>query len=268
VGLVAINKALVDHFFPPKKPLPSRGRLRRNPTAVPLTIEVVKLARTKSSPSTAPGPDGVPYSLWKEGNRVNPTIILELLSPVVAFDYHPLSLQIANGVVLDKPGKSSYDSPASFRIIVLLETISKILERVMTVRLSAIARSKGLLHQNQCGSLPGLSFSDACLTLTHDIKTVQGPRLEVSSLFLDIKAGFDNLNTSTLRARVLASHVPSDMVKWVSSFLSERICTLVFQGSPNLSSPVSVGTPQGYLISPLLFLLYVSPYTCRSLWGL
>jgi len=49
------------------------------------------------------------------------------------------------------------------------------------------------------------------------------------------------------------------MVDWVSSFLSARTCTLVFQGSPNLSSPVSVGTPQGSAISPLLFLLYVSP---------
>jgi len=49
------------------------------------------------------------------------------------------------------------------------------------------------------------------------------------------------------------------MVNWVSSFLSERACTLVFQGSPNISSPVSVGTLQGSRISPLLFLLYVAP---------
>jgi len=49
------------------------------------------------------------------------------------------------------------------------------------------------------------------------------------------------------------------MVDWVSSFLSERTCTLVFQGSPNISSPVSVGPPQGSPISPLLFLLYIAP---------
>jgi len=192
-------------------------------------------------------------------NLINSSIILELLSPLVSFGYHPPSLKNANGVVLDKPGKASYDSPASFRIIVLLKTISKILERVMTVRLSAIARSKGLLHPNQCGSLPGLSSTDACLTLTHEIRTLQRPRLEVSTLFLDIKAGFDNVSVSTLRARLLASNVPSYMVDWVSSFLSERTCTLVFQGSPNISSPVSVGTPQGSPISPLLFLLYVAP---------
>jgi len=81
----------------------------------------------------------------------------------------------------------------------------------------------------------------------------------VSTLFQDIKAGFDNGNASTLRARLLASRIPSYMVDWVSSFLSERTCTLLFQGSPNISSPVSEGTPQGSPISPLLFLLYVAP---------
>ena len=258
-GPVAINKALLDHFFPPKDPLPTRGGLKRNPSAAPLMAEEIKLALSRSSPSSAPGPDGVPYSVWKKVNLVSPTIILELLSPLVAFGYHPPSLKTANGVVLDKPGKASYDSPASFRIIVLLKTISKVLERIMTVRLSAIARSKGLLHDNQCGSLPGLSSSDACLTLTHEVRTLQRPRPKVSTLFLDIKAGFDNVNASTLRAKLLASHVPAYMVDWVSSFLLERTCTLLFQGSPNLPSPVPVGTPQGSPISPLLFLLSVFP---------
>ena len=209
---MAINKALLDHFFPPKDPLPGGGRLNKNPLATPLTSEEIRQPLSKSSPSTAPGPDGVPYSIWEKVNLINPTIILELLSPLVAFGYHSPSLKSANGVVLDKPGKASYDSPPSFRIIVLLKTISKILERVMTVRLSALARSKGLLHHNQCGSLPGLRSCDACLTLTHEVKTLQRPRLKVSTLFLDIKAGFDNVNASTLRARFLPSQVPSYMV--------------------------------------------------------
>jgi len=186
-------------------------------------------------------------------------IILELLSSLVAFGYHPPSLKTTNGVVLDKPGKASYVSPSSFHIIVLLKTISKILERVMMVRLSAIARTKGLLHQNQCGSLPGVNSADSCLALTREIKTLQRPRPKVSTLFLEIKAGFDNVNPATPRTRLLASHVPSYMVDWVFSFLSERTCTLVFQGSPNLLCPVSVGTYQGSPISPLLFLTYVSP---------
>jgi len=58
---------------------------------------------------------------------------LELLSPLVAFGYHPPSLKTANRVVLDKPGKASSDYPSSFHIIVVLRTISPIFERVITV---------------------------------------------------------------------------------------------------------------------------------------
>jgi len=162
-------------------------------------------------------------------------------------------------VVLDKPGKSSYESPSSFRIIVLIRTFSKILERIIAARLLTAACLRRLLHPNQCGSLPGLSTYDACLTLTNDVKTLQRPRLKVSSLFLDIKAGFDNVDNNTL-ARILGEGgIPPYLISWVSSFLGEQSCTLIFQGAPGTPAAVNVGAPQGSRISPLLFLLYVAP---------
>ena len=105
---------------------------------------------------------------------------------------------MANGVVLDKPGKPFYDSLSSFGIIVLLQTISKILERIVASLLTAIARYVGLLHRNQCGSLPSLSSLAACTTLTDTVRTLQRPALRVSSLFLDIKSGFDNVDADIL----------------------------------------------------------------------
>ena len=255
----SINDALLHHFFPPKPLPPARERLYPHANGTPLSSEEVKQALSKSSPSSAPGPDGIPYLVWKRVNATKPAILLELLSPLVAFGYHPPCLKHANGVILNKPGKPSYDTPASFRIIVLLKTISKILERVMTVRLSNIARKASLLHPNQCGSLPGLSTSDTCATLLHEVRTLQRPRWAVSTLFLDIKAGFDNINASKLRSLLLGKNIPSYMVDWVTSFLSERSCTLVFQGAPGTEAPVEVGTPQGSPISPLLFLIYFAP---------
>jgi len=170
--------------------------------------------------------------------------------------------------VLDKPGKPSYESPFSFRIIVLIRTFSKILERIIEARLLAAARSKGLLHPNQCGSLPGLSTYDACLTLTNDVKTLQRPHLKVSSLFLDIKAGFDNVDNNTLAHIVREGGIPPYLVSWVASFLGERSCTLVFQGAPGTPAPVNLGAPQGSPISPLLFHLYVAPLHFRIPRGL
>jgi len=254
-----MNDVLLEHFFPPKEPFSPPPWLRPHRSATPLTTVEIAAALSKCSPTSAPGPDGIPYSIWKQVNKINPSILLHILAPLVLLGYHPASLKGSNGVVLDKPGKPSYESPSSFRIIVLIRTISKILERIIAARLLAAARLKGLLHPNQCGSLPRLSTYDACLTLTNDVRTLQRPRLKVVSLFLDIKAGFDNVDNKTLARILREGGIPPYLVSWVSSFLGERSCTLIFQGAPGTPAPVNVGAPQGSPISPLLFLLYVAP---------
>src|SRR5207302_5301524 len=115
---VKINSALLDHFFPssPSLPLPTILRPHLNcPRLLPSEITAVL---RKCSPSSALGPDSIPYAVWKVVHLTAPHLLTDLLNPPLKFGYHPASLKRANGVVLDKPGKPSYDSPASFRIIV------------------------------------------------------------------------------------------------------------------------------------------------------
>jgi len=263
-----MNNVLFEHFFPPKEPFSPLSRLRPHRSATPWTTNEIAAALSKCSPTSAPGPDGIPYSIWKQVNKINPTILRHILAPLVLLGYHPTSVKSSNRVVLDKLGKPFYESPSSFRIIVLIRTVSKILERIIAACLLAAARLKGLLHPNQCGSLPGLSTYDAYLTLTNDVRTLQRPRLKVSSLFLDIKAGFDNVDNKTLAPILREGGIPPYLVSWVSSFLGERSCTLIFQGVPGTPAPVNVGAPQGSPISPLLFLLYVALLHCGIPRGL
>jgi len=105
----------------------------------------------------------------------------------------------------------------------------------MTVRLSAIAPPHGLLLPNQCGFLPGLNSSvrNTGLALTHEIRNLPRPKLVVSDLLLDFKVRFGNARASTLIARVMGTHTPGYMVAWVTSFLSDRSCTWVLEGSPS-----------------------------------
>jgi len=170
----------------------------------------------------------------------------------------------ANAIVLDKPGKPSYDSAASFRVIVLLQTVSKILERVVASCLSLTARTLKLVHSNQCGSLPALSSFDAAISLVDTVRTLQRPGLRDSTLFLYIKGGFDNVNASIRCSSLKKAGVPHYMISWIGSFLSQRTCRLLFQGYPKSFSAVQVGTPQGSLISPLLFIIYGRLYTFKS----
>jgi len=138
----------------------------------------------------------------------------------------------ANGIVLDKPGKPSYDSPGSFRVIVLLQTISKILQRVIAFRLSLVARALKLVHHNQCGSLPSLSLFDGAVSLVDTVRTLHRPGLNVSTLFLDIKRGFDNVNASILCSSLRDVGVAHYIVSWIGSVLSQRTCRVLFLGVP------------------------------------
>lgn len=252
-----INHSLLQHFFPSKEPTLTPSILRPYKDVAPVSQEEIKLALSRSSNTSAAGPDHIPYGVWKKVNAMNPTLLSTLLSPLLLYGFHPPSLKRANGIVLSKPGKPDYSTPASFRVIVLLETVSKILERIVAMRLAPLARTVGLLNRNQCGSLAGLSTFDACAALTHEVRTLQRPRLKASTLFLDIKGGFDNISSSVLASLLRSRGIPYYLVSWVKSFLSHRMCRLIFQGSPFVFSPVEVGTPQGSPVSPLLFVIYV-----------
>jgi len=128
----------------------------------------------------------------------------------------------------------------------------------MTGRLASVAQAVVLLNPHQCSSLAGLSTSDASTTLMHEVKTLQMAKHKVSTLFLDIKAEFHNINPTQLCRMLGSSGVNPYLVSWTRSFLTGKYCRLVFQGSPRVFSPVAVGTAPGSPISSLLFVISVS----------
>jgi len=155
-----LNSALLNHFFPGSPADDPHTFLLPYRDAMTLDASQIERALARSSHSSAPGPDMTPNSVWKRINKAVPDLIINLLSPLVSHGFHPPSLKKADGIVLDKPGKPSYDSPSSLRVIVLLQTFSKIPKRIMNSRLSCVACVVGLLNSHQCGSLAGLSLAD------------------------------------------------------------------------------------------------------------
>ena len=115
-----VAETLLDRFFSSKPLPPPLLRLTRYEDYTTITFQEVSRALSKSSNTSAPGPDHVPYSVWKSVHRIKLSLLPSLLDPLLAHGFHPPSLKKALGIVLDKPGKPSSDSPSFFRVIVLL----------------------------------------------------------------------------------------------------------------------------------------------------
>ena len=128
----------------------------------------------------------------------------------------------------------------------------------MASRLSAQAAICSLIHPLQCGSLTGRSTADAALVLPHNVEFFHRLCYKVSTLFLDVKGGFDNVEPPSLLSLLRRKGVSPYLVQWVGSFLTDCTCRLTFQGSPHLLASVSVRVPQGSPVSRLLFVIYIS----------
>jgi len=140
-----------------------------------------------------------------------------------------------------------------------MQTFSKIAERIINQRLTKFAKLNGLYSLRQTGSLPQRATIDAGISLRYWVQEAQAAGLKASTMFLDIKGGFDNVDHSTLLRRVQTKNVPNYMAKWISNFISYRQCAIIFPGSPREMRGINTSILQGSPLSPILFVVYVEP---------
>jgi hypothetical protein len=162
-------------------------------------------------------------------------------------------------IVIPKPNNPDYSNPKAYRLIVLLNCLQKILEKLMATWITTIADAYQLLYLDQIGGHPQRSAIDTALALTHNIEMGKSMKLITSALFLDICGAFNNISTTRLLYTMQQLGYPRPVRTWCSTFLSERRVFLSFNGQTNHQCPVSTGIPQGSLVSPILFLLYLCP---------
>ena len=125
---------------------------------------------------------------------------------------HPSCLKSSDGFVLPKSSKADYvySTPRSFRVIVLLDTFSKIPEKLVQSRLSPTVHLNGLVSVHQAGSFPGASAEDAAARLMHEIDASHHSGLCATTGFFDIKGGFDNVSHPILLDRLSSLGTPHD----------------------------------------------------------
>jgi hypothetical protein len=230
-------------------------------TDIPAQIDTPKVeAVLKALPSDkAPGPDGIPNRLLKHCSITLRGYLATLFNACITQGYHPKVFRESNTVVLRKPQKPRYDVPKAYRPIALLNTMGKVLEKIIANRLSRAAEAHHLLPEEQMGARPKRSTISAVELVTEQVYTIWGQDkgMVASLLSLDISGAFDNVSHRRLIHNLRMKGIPIWVTRFIESFLQDRSTSITLGPYKGEQIPTDTGIPQGSTLSPILFLFFV-----------
>ena len=223
--------------------------------------EKVLKIMTNIESSKAAGVDKLSGRFLKDGYNIIAKPISTLCNLSISQGVFPNACKLAKLKPIFKRGKKT--DPSSYRRISLLPSILKIIERVIHDQTNAFLLDKDILYNYQSG-FRGNHSTSLCLSfLTDKILKGFGKGLLTGMILIDIWKAFDTIDHEILLQKLKAIKFSESTRKWFKSYLYERIFLVNTENKLSDFGKNSCGVPQGSILGPLLFLVYVNnmPHT-------
>lgn len=168
----------------------------------------------------------------------------------------PTSLKLTKIIPIYKGGNPK--EPENYRPIAIVPTISKIIETVINNQLRDYLNNISFFCPNQYGFRKNRSTEDAVTNMVTDVQEALDHGKIASGIFIDLKKAFDTVNHKLLADKLFAAGIRGKTLECIRSYLENRRQYVNINGKNSDQREQKTGVPQGSVLGPLLFIIYIN----------
>ena len=205
----------------------------------------------------ASGQHSIPYSIISSNLESLSSIFSDIINLSFSTGVFPSQLKEAKVIPVFKNKGSPFDAE-NYRPISLLSNIDKIFQKLMHKRLINFLDQSHSIYPLQFGFRSNHSTESALLYCINQISSALDEGNFGCSIFIDLQKAFDTVDHEILLSKLDFYGIRGNALKWFRSFLTERSQFVSISGTESKSRFMQHGVPQGSVLGPLLFLIYVN----------
>ena len=209
------------------------------------------------TPKQSSGFDNIPSNIIKSCKSELAPALSTAINISISTGIYPDQLKISKIVPLFK-NKGHIWHFENWRPVALLPALFKVYEKELNLQITEHFTVNSLFCENQFGFRKNRSTEDAVLIFLDRVKQLLDDRQTPFTVFLDLSKAFDTIDHSILLRKLAFYGFSHDALKLMESYLSGRTQYIDMDGISSDHLAVNVGVPQGSILGPLLFLIYVN----------